>query len=707
MLVILSALLAFFQARHNMSEGGVIIMFEGLAQYGKPTTDRVKKRYAKILEATPSIDSQRAVLFTEYLRDHWDEPLYLRSAGAYKHVLSHLTPVIWDDELIVGSTSRFIKGAQVYPEFAGHIFDSIKDSLLKEGHDFNKRAQPKVGNAKLPCTLSPDELNKLRTVSTFWQDKNWCSLCAKHLHDTLRIFDRSEKWQPWFDSPFFPSYAPKGWIVITYKRILEEGLDSIIEHLQECIGMIKVSDNQDGLEKVYYYKGLILSLQGIISFAENYANEAQRLADQCAEEHRAKELYEISRICRKVPRKAPQTFREALQAFWFIHISLCLELNGQGISPGRFDQYMNPFFENDLLSGNLSPDKALEFLELFRIKCEQIMMVQPANHEAFVVTPMYQHITLAGSDKNGNPADTMLSKFILQARIHIPTQQPVLAVRWRDDLSDFFKLKVIDCIKTAGWCPDIYHDISGTKRFAKQANKQVQDFQNWVVYRDCSLNNGKLSAVIDALFETHHTLIFDLLVNDGLFLPVENSLHEGSMRRKCFQNLVREYTDIIHRVMQKKQPKLEDVLLSYNNIGLVHPFLSPLQNNLFTGTDTYRKLPNYNSDDLIVAYGMIDLAKTLTVIKKYVFDEAIFTVSEIRDAIQSDFEGTETMRKKLLLASSQSKRSAYFEDTLLELFDTWFRLSDKPARTGKKTISKRRFTLVKGTSQRTQGQHPM
>jgi len=680
-------------------------MFEGLAQYGKPTTDRVKKRYSDILEATPSIDSQRAVLFTEYLRDHWDEPMYLRTAGAYKHVLSHLTPVIWDDELIVGSTSRFIKGAQVYPEFAGHIFDSIKESIQKEDHDLKKRAQPKVGNALLPCTIPSDEMNSLRTVSAFWQDKNWCSMCTKHLHDTLRIFDRSEKWQPWFDSPFFSSFAPRGWIVITYKRILEEGLDSIIEHLQECIGMIKISDNKDGLEKVYFYQGLLLSLQGIITFAENYANEAQRLADQCTEEGRTKELCEISRICRKVPRKAPQTFREALQAFWFIHICLCLELNGQGISPGRFDQYMNPFFENDMLSGNLAPVKALELLELFRIKCEQIMMVRAANHKAFVVTPVYQHITLAGSDKNGNPADTMLSKFILQARIHIPTQQPVLAVRWRDDLSDFFKLKVIDCVKTAGWCPDIYHDISGTKRFAKQANKQVQDFQNWVVYRDCSLNNDKLPAVIDALFETHHTLIFDLLVHDGLFLTGENTLHEGTIRRKCFHNLVQEYTDLIHRVVQKNQLNLDDVLLSYNNIGLVHPFLSPLQNDLFTGTGTYENFPYYNSDDLIVAYGMIDLAKTLTVIKKYVFDEAIFTVSEIRDAIRSDFEGMETMRKKLLQASSQSKRSAYFEETLLELLDTWYRLSDKPARTVNKTLSKRRFTLVKGTSQWAQRPH--
>ena len=495
--------------------------------------------------------------------------------------------------------------------------------------------------------------------------------------------------------------------MITYRKILEEGLDSIIQNLQECTGMIESSDYEDGREQLFFYKGLILSLQGIITFAENYAHEARRLAKHCSDKTRAQELYEIAGICQKVPRKAPDTFREALQAFWFIHICLCIELNGRGISPGRFDQYMNPFFEHDLLSGELSSAKALELLELFRIKCEQIILAQLNGNADFVAAPMYQHITLAGSDKNGNPADTMLSKFLLQARIHIPTQQPALAVRWRDDLSDFFKLKVIDCIKTAGWCPDIYHDNSGTKKFANQTQKIVSDYHNWVVYREGPLHNSKLPAVIDALFEKHHTMIFDLLVNAGLFSPGENALLEDDLQRRSFHKLVREYSGIIHRTVQKKRLKLDKVLLTCDNIGLVHPFLLTLQKDLHGDAGIYQNLPFYNSDDILVAYGMINLAKTLTVIKKYVFDEAIFTISEIRDAIASDFEGTETMRQKLFRASSQSNKSCFFEEVLLKLLDSWFQLSDKTSRTGNKSLPKRRFTIVKGVEKMAQQTHPM
>ena len=678
--------------------GGVIIMFEGLAHYVKPTTDRVKKRYSEVRNAAPCLDLQRAVLFTDYLREHWDEPLYLRTAGAFHHVLSHLIPVIWDDELIVGNTSRYLKGAQVYPEYAWQFPDSIRASAENAGLHLKKRAGWEPDNALLPCALSPNEKENLSNVNLFWQDTNWCALCSQHLHDTLRIFESSNGWQHDFDSPFFPSCAPRGWIVITYRKILQDGLDSIILHLKECLEQSEPPGNEDAGEFHSFYTGLILSLEGIIAFAENYAQEARRLAEHCGEINRAQELYEISRICQKVPGKAPDTFREALQSFWFIHICLCLELYDRGISPGRFDQYMNPFFEHDLLCGQLSPTEALELLELFRIKSEQIIIAQPASKTDFVTSPMHQLITLAGSDNKGNPADTMLSKFMLQARMNIPTKQPVLTVRWRDDLSDFFKLKVINCIKTTGWCPDLYHDKTGTMRFANQSLAQVPDFQNWVVFRESTINNSNLPEIIAAFFKKRHKIILDLLVKDGLFSPGDSALLEDNLRRSSFHNLVREYIGIVHRTVQKQHLKLTDVLLCYNNMGVVHPLLLTLHNDLPGDTGGDGKLPSYNSVDLIIAYGMIDLAKTLTVIKKYVFDEAIFTVSEIRDAIQSDFEGTETMKQKLLQASSQSRNSTFFEETLLELLDTWFKLSDKAARTENNPLSSRRFTLVKGKS---------
>ncbi|MDM8289679.1 pyruvate formate lyase family protein, partial [Slackia piriformis] len=91
---------------------------------GSPSTPRVEKRYQELLAGDAYVDSERCVLYTEYVKEHWNEPLYLRAGGALKHVLSHLTPVIWDDELIVGSQSRYFLGTQAYPEY---------ESWMREG----------------------------------------------------------------------------------------------------------------------------------------------------------------------------------------------------------------------------------------------------------------------------------------------------------------------------------------------------------------------------------------------------------------------------------------------------------------------------------------------------------------------------------------------------------------------------------------------
>lgn len=673
-------------------------MFENLSSYGKPTTYRVKKRFYELKESLPYLDSQRAFYFTEYMSKNWNEPLYLRTGGAFQYVLTHLTPVIWEDELIVGNISQYLKGAQLYPELCMGFHDFISNTPHDQISPKDSRPKLIKGDSLYACIVLPEDKKRIEKASQFWQDKEWYSLCKDQFDKTLNSFDHSDLWPQGFNSLFLSPPAPNSWIVIDYPVILKDGLDKIIHHIQNRLKEIDKSTSQESMDKSFFYKGLIRSLEGIITFAENYAHKAKQLADKCNDYKRRKELIEIARICSKVPRKAPDSFREALQAFWFIHTCLCLELNCGSVSPGRFDQYMNPYLDRDLKNGELSVSDALELLELMRIKSEEIFTALPGDTGIFLTHPVQQHITLAGSDINDNPADTLLSKFMLQARIHIHTVQPILSVRWRDDLSDFFKRKVIDCIKTAGWCPDIYHDKCGTQSFTKQALKDVQDCHNWFVYPKRDEYTKKLPNAIDALFKNYHSKIFDLLIDDGVFLPGARTQPNEDDRRKSFHKIIRAYLCTIKQLIQKTQMKLDDVSLAYNNTGIVHPFLLSLQKTNDEDLEKHPTLPSYSSSDILISCGMIDLAMVLAAIKKYVIDDAIFTLSEIRDAIQSEFEGTETLRQNLLRASSQTKKHPFFEEALIELLDTWSELKEISRITSKKPSSSRRFTLIQGKS---------
>ena len=93
---------------------------------GEPSTPRVALRYKELLNNEPFIDSERAVLFTDYIRQHWTSPRYARAGAALKHVLSNLTPRIWDEELIVGNVSRHFKGTHVYPEYETWMLEGFK-----------------------------------------------------------------------------------------------------------------------------------------------------------------------------------------------------------------------------------------------------------------------------------------------------------------------------------------------------------------------------------------------------------------------------------------------------------------------------------------------------------------------------------------------------------------------------------------------------
>ncbi|HHO76699.1 MAG TPA: hypothetical protein ENN05_09765 [Deltaproteobacteria bacterium] len=669
-------------------------MFEAQTNYEKPESRRVVARYEALFRILPRVDLQRAVLFTEYMNEHAHEPLYLRTAGAFSHVLSHLTPVIFDNELLVGSLSRHLVGAQVYPELdvsQPHYLTKTLSHVFKEGHTGISGAKVSVDTL-----VSKQDRQCIEKAARFWAENTSRASRGKHCPSTGLNPDHR------MDTAYQSILAqlPKEWLVIDYPLILRQGADSVIEHIREFIDSSLCETRPENLELSEYLNGIMHILQGIICFAQNYAQEAQRLALLCPDSNRKKELIEIARICRKVPGKTPDTFREALQSFWFVHICMCLESPLMNAPPGRFDQYMNPYFENDLLCGCLRSDEALELLELMRIKCQQITTISRDENGTYLYRPVSQYITLAGSDKAGNPSDTMLSKFMLQARITTRTEQPVLAVRWREDLSDFFKHKVIDCIKTTRWCPDIYNDHLGTILHSGNPRISSTHTQDWFVCADNADSFEALTEISHHIFSTHHAKIFDILLNCADFSSKEQSPDGATFDKSGLQNMLSRYYTLIFPAAPTQDTQPGDALLDSRNAGIVHPCLLPLH-ILYTGRfNPDMHIPaNYSNLYRISALSLIYLAKAFTALSSLLSKEALFTVTEIQDAIQTDFEGTETLRQKLLVETTLCCHHPLFEKTLIDLFDIWSLSAHKwhEPILDRRSPSQR-FTLVRGAA---------
>jgi len=204
----------------------------------------------------------------------------------------------------------------------------------------------------------------------------------------------------------------------------------------------------------------------------------------------------------------------------------------------------------------------------------------------------------------------------------------------------------------------------------------------------------------DLLFRKNQSKIFDILLNSGDFSAEKPFLEQDEARRNQLFKMARQYYSLMHRAAMNIPHKGCDVFLGPNTTGVVHPWLNRLNQQIETSSSLFC---SYSSIDRISALSLIDLAKAITVLTTFLSKEALFTIAEIREAIETDFEGTETLRQMLLGEASLCAQNPLFAQTLIELYDIWARFADTWCDSSSVDFTAmRRFTLIRGATQRAQ-----
>lgn len=642
---------------------------------GTPSTPRVQKRYDELLSKEAYVDSERCRLYTEYVKEHWNEPLYVRAGGAFKHVLSNMTPRIWDGELLVGSQSRYFLGTQAYPEYEAWMRDAFKHIKRAEEAYIEGTLQKKEGDRLGIYRIFPEDAEAIKETAAFWEGRDWRSQSEAVLKRTMDDYDLIEKMQEQIVFLRFMFDVPEGRVIVDYQKVIDMGIEGLIDVCRAHIAQLGEPANAEVLDKLNYYEGTILALEGVVAFAENYAREAERLAAQEPDPARAAELREIARICRKVPAKPADTFQEAIQAFWFTHLCLFIELNGRGISPGRLDQYLYRPFLASKRAGTVTDAQVLEYLELLRIKCTEIGRLHPVFTESYLGGSIYQNLTVGGVDRYGKPAENELSFLVLQAGINVKTWQPTLSVRWRDDMSKEFKDAVVECIKAGSGYPALFNDEMGTRRFLKVTGASLEDARDWA---PCGCVDMQLCGNRMPMYAVPHTnnlKIFELVMNNGVNPTTGDKLVESQLdfvNAKSEEQIEAEYSRVLHGIVKREEDYWNVIMAVHNSIGLFHPFMSSLLDDcLERGRDAYLGGCRYNDPAYVISCGIVNVANSLAAIKKCVFDEHRFTLGQLKEAIDADFEGHDDMRRALLDAPKYGNDDDYVDDIAVRLYDAW------------------------------------
>lgn len=618
-------------------------------------TPRMAAWREELMETPQSVCVERAMLTTETYRQHQGEPMVLRRALMLKNVLENMSIFIEPATLICGNQASANRAAPIMPEYA-------MDWVIAELDEFDQRPGDRF-------TITEDAKEQLRGIAPYWE------------HNTLK--DRGLSLMPPASRQFYDLgiIHPEGnitsgdaHIAVYYERVLAEGLSGYLARTAALLAALDLTE-PDQLRKSFFYRSVHIALTAVIDFAHRYSALAADLASCEPDEARRAELVEMSRVLAKVPEHPADTFAEAVQAVWLVQLTLQIESNGHSLSYGRFDQFMNRFYEADLEAGRITPDQATELLTNLWLKTMTLAKIRGWSHTRFSAGgPLYQNVTVGGQTPEGLDAVNPLSYLVLRSVAQTRLPQPNLTVRYHRGLADDFMMECIEVMRLGFGMPAFNSDeviipslinkgVEKSDAYNYSAIGCVEvavpgkwgyrctgmSFLNFPKTLLTAMNNGvdpKSGELIATPVKSFTAMTnFDELMEAWDVTVREFQRHAVILDSACDIALEENVADILCSAL------VEDCLGRGKPIkegGAVYDFISGLQ------------------------VGIANLGDSLAAIKKCVFDDRTITSTELWDALMNDFAGVRGKEIQAALANAPKygNDDDYVDELLVQAYDS-------------------------------------
>ncbi len=594
-------------------------------------TERIEAIRQNYVNSKPCISTDRARIWTESHKRTEGQPVCIRRAQAFYDTCAELGVHIFDGELIVGAIGEFRKCGILTPEFSWKWVD-------KEMDTFSERAQD-------PYIMTTEQCEYVREeIFPYWKGQSLEEIFLARLpEDTAKIgvdtgvIDNDSKWR-----------QAVGEITPDYQDVLfPKGFGGIIKEAEEKKAALSYAKAEDQ-EKIEFYDSIILTSKGIILYANRYADEAERLASAEENEGRKAELLRIAAVCRRVPEYPPESFYEAIQFVWFTQIGGILSENPLSLNPGRFDQYMDPYYEKDFAAGTITPDEAQELIDALWLKYSEWVWTISANTaDYFAGYNQFQNLTVGGKTREGLDATNPVTFMAMKATEEVKTHQPGLSVRVHQDCPEEFLSAVTHLVSTGTGFPAIHNDSVGYQMLIN-AGYEPDDARDW---NNCGCvvphfrKTGEWTAAVNMNFGS----AIEYALNEGKSLMTGETMGLTEKPAAEFTSY-EEVEDAFFR--QFKNLCYHSVVLT-TTAQRVHyesvprPFLSScMEECMKNGTDLSRGGAKYNVGPVITGIGLAVTANSLAAVKKLVFEDHVCTMKELTDALAANWEGYDELREK-------------------------------------------------------------
>ena len=609
-------------------------------------TKRLQALKDNYLEQVPSITTYRARAITKIAKENPGMPKIVLRAKCFRYCCETAPLVIQDHELIVGAPNGKPRAGAFSPDIAWRWMEDEIDTIGNRPQD--------------PFYISDEDKKIMREeLFPFWKGKSVDEYCEDQYREAgvWELSGESFVSDCSYHALNGGGDSNPGYDVILMKKGMLDIQNEAKAHLEELD-----YENPEDIEKIYFYKSIIDTTEGVMIYARRMADYAAELAAKETNPRRKAELLKISEVNRKVPAHKPETFWEAIQAVWTIESLLVVEENQTGMSIGRVDQYMYPYFKADLEEGRMNEFQAFELAGCMLIKMSEMMWItSEGGSKFFAGYQPFVNMCVGGVTRQGRDATNELTYLLMDAVRHVKVYQPSLACRIHNHSPREYLKKIVDVVRAGMGFPACHFDDTHIKMMLAKG-VSIEDARDYCLMGCVEpQKSGRLYQWTSTAY-TQWPICIELVLNKGVPLWYGKQVcpDMGDLSRfttyEEFEAAVKEeikyitkWTDVATVISQRVHRDLAP-----------KPLMSIMYEGCMeNGKDVSSGGAMYNFGPGVVWSGLATYADSMAAIKKLVFDDKKYSLQELNEGLKADFVNYDRMRTDCLNAPKYGNDDDY------------------------------------------------
>ena len=561
-----------------------------------------RKKYARTSEIPVRDDAYR-----EAVREHPEASVEEQYAYGFANTLAKKEILIPEDDLLAGYLFQYAYNVN-FPMKVSEDFDPA------ERAKFQMDMEREIEETKeLQSESASDELDEFADAVETWLVKHWHS----------------------------------GHTLAGYEMLLNTGWGALLSRVEEQLGKVQSEKEK---QTVHAFQ---IVLKACMSYMHRYLEEVEGQLNKLKRNNnidngnyndsyndrfgtRRECLERMRDALMNIETQAPETFYEALQLLTLANEMMYCENIPSGISLGRIDYYLYPFYRKDVDAGRLNYEEAGELIEAFWLKCS-------------CQKKAYQNMTLGGCNSDGQCSVNDLTYLCLESAANLRVDQPSVNFRWTDDMPEEAWQAVLALIRTGMGFPALLYDPCCMKAQMKNGVSKDDVWNYGFVGCVEMAIPGKENAMTE-LARLNLPKLLDLLLHQGKDTCSDKTFQMKNQKKpaefKTYEELEQAYLDELEYWVRK-------IIRNLNRIEHLYaekyplPYLSVLTEDCIgSRKDVMAGGARYTGVGFNLG-GIGTAVDALAAIRDVVYDKNMVTLEACMEILDDDFEDSEQIQRYL------------------------------------------------------------